>query len=150
MAAAGCSGIAAARLAARAAAGFDTGMKSLAVRVLGDFSVDGIEPRAIGSRKARLALRLLALGNGEAVPSDVLIDALWADRLPGRPDDQLAVLVSRLRSVLGRDRIEHRDGGYLAWRRATRTARRPGWRRQRCCCVATWCSAGASRSSTSW
>ena len=29
-----------------------------------------------------------------------------------RPDDQLAVLMSRLRSVLGRDRIEHRDQGY--------------------------------------
>ena len=88
-------------------------MKSLAVRVLGDFGVDGVAPQALGSRKARLALRLLALADGQAVPSGVLADALWGDAPPARPDDQLAVLMSRLRAVLGRDRIGHRDGGYL-------------------------------------
>ena len=88
-------------------------MKSLAVRVLGDFGVDGVEPQALGSRKARLALRLLALADGQTVPSAVLIDALWDQAPPARPDDQLAVLMSRLRSVLGRERIEHHDGGYL-------------------------------------
>jgi hypothetical protein len=36
-------------------------MKSLAVRVLGDFAVDGVEPQALGSKKARLALHPLAL-----------------------------------------------------------------------------------------
>jgi len=100
-------------------------MKSLAVRVLSDFAVDGIEPQAFGSRKARLALQLLALGEGHAVPSDVLIDSLWAGAPPARPDDQLAVLMSRLRSVLGRDRIEHRDSGYLLhcdWLDATELA----------------------------
>jgi DNA-binding SARP family transcriptional activator len=91
-------------------------MKSLAVRVLGDFGVDGIEPQALGSRKARLALHLLALADGQAVPADVLIDALWEITSPARPEDQLAVLMSRLRSVLGRDRIEHRDQGYLLHR----------------------------------
>ena len=88
-------------------------MKSLAVRVLSDFGVDGIEPQAFGSRKARLTLQLIALGAGQAVPTGVLIDALWDTAPPARPEDQLAVLVSRLRSVLGRDRIEHRDQGYL-------------------------------------
>ena len=88
-------------------------MKSLAVRVLSDFGVDGIEPQAFGSRKARLALQLLAIAGGQAVPADVLIDALWDTAPPARPEDQLAVLMSRLRSVLGRDRIEHRDQGYL-------------------------------------
>jgi len=88
-------------------------MKSLAVRVLSDFGVDGIEPQALGSKKARLALQLLALAQGQVVPSDVLIDTLWGETPPARPDDQLAVLMSRLRSVLGRERIAHRDGGYL-------------------------------------
>jgi DNA-binding SARP family transcriptional activator len=88
-------------------------MKSLAVRVLSDFGVDGIEPQALGSKKGRLALWVLALAGGQEVPGDVLIDALWGDAPPARPEDQLAVLVSRLRSVLGRDRIEHRDRGYL-------------------------------------
>src|SRR6516162_11923291 len=75
--------------------GFDTCMKSLAVRVLGDFGVDGVEPQALGSRKARLALQLLALADGQVVPSAVLIDALWNTSPPARPDDQLAVLMSR-------------------------------------------------------
>ncbi len=100
-------------------------MKSLAVRVLGDFGVDGIEPQALGSRKARQALQLLALGEGQAVPSGVLIDALWDSAPPARPEDQLAVLISRLRSVLGRGRIEHRDRGYLLrcdWLDATELA----------------------------
>ena len=81
--------------------------------MLSDFGVDGVEPQALGSRKARLALHLLALGHGHSLRSDVPIDALWGDAPPARPEDQLAVLMSRLRSVLGRDRIEHRDGGYL-------------------------------------
>jgi len=87
-------------------------MKSLAVRLLGELAVDGIEQAALGSRKARLALQLLALGAGQPVAAGVLADALWAGDLPARPDDQLAVLMSRLRAVLGRDRIEHAAGGY--------------------------------------
>jgi len=92
---------------------FDSRMKSLAVRVLGEFGVDGVEPRALGSKKARLALQYLALGAGQVVPSDVLVDALWEQDPPSRPGDQLAVLISRLRSVLGKERIEYRNGGYL-------------------------------------
>jgi tetratricopeptide (TPR) repeat protein len=88
-------------------------MKSLALRVLSDFGVDGVEPGALGSRKGRLALCVLALAGGQVVPVDVLVDALWGDAPPGRPEDQLAVLISRLRSVLGRERIQHRDRGYL-------------------------------------
>ncbi len=100
-------------------------MKSLAVRVLSDFGVDGVEPQAFGSRKARLVLELLAIAGGQAVPAGVLIDALWDNAPPARPEDQLAVLISRLRSVLGRDRIEHRDHGYLLhcdWLDATELA----------------------------
>jgi DNA-binding SARP family transcriptional activator/tetratricopeptide (TPR) repeat protein len=100
-------------------------MRSLAVRVLSDFGVDGIEPQALGSRKARLALQLLAMAEGQAVPAGVLVDALWGDAPPARPEDQVAVLMSRLRSVLGRDRIEHRDRGYLLrcdWLDATELA----------------------------
>ena len=88
-------------------------MKSLAVRLLGEFAVDGVESQALGSRKARLALHLLALADGQPVPDDVLADALWADAPPAKPEDQLAVLMSRLRGVLGRDRIYRRSGGYV-------------------------------------
>ena len=56
---------------------------------------------------------MLALAEGQVVPADVLVDTLWGDAPPAQPEDQLAVLVSRLRSVLGRDRIQRRDRGYL-------------------------------------
>jgi DNA-binding SARP family transcriptional activator len=100
-------------------------MKSLAVRLLGEFTVDGVESTALGSRKARLALHLIALAEGQPVPVDVLSDALWGRNPPARPDDQLAVLMSRMRTVLGRDRIEHRNGGYVLradWQDATELA----------------------------
>jgi DNA-binding SARP family transcriptional activator/tetratricopeptide (TPR) repeat protein len=87
-------------------------MQSLSVRVLGEFDVDGVEPQGLGSRKARTLLRLLALARGQAVSADVLAAALWGDAQPAKPADQVAVLVSRLRGVLGRDRLEHGDGGY--------------------------------------
>jgi len=90
----------------------DRGMQSLSVRVLGQFEVDGVEPQALGSRKARTLLRLLALARGHGVSADVLAAALWGDAQPAKPADQVAVLVSRLRGVLGRDRLEHGDGGY--------------------------------------
>src|ERR1700745_2626889 len=41
--------------------GFNTGMKSLAVRVLSDFGVDGIEPPGVGSREGRAARARVAL-----------------------------------------------------------------------------------------
>ena len=87
-------------------------MQSLSVRVLGEFDVDGVEPQALGSRKARTLVRLLALARGRPVSGDVLASALWGDAQPTRPADQLAVLVSRLRAVIGRDRLERGDGGY--------------------------------------
>src|ERR1700683_2575483 len=68
---------------------------------------------AVGARPGRKALCVLALPEGQAVPADVLVDTLWGDTPPARPEDQLAVLMSRLRSVLGRERISHRDRGYV-------------------------------------
>lgn len=66
-------------------------MKSLAVRLLGEFTVDGVESSDLGSRKARLALHLLALAEGQPVSADVLADALWAGhRLPGRTTSWLS------------------------------------------------------------
>lgn len=87
-------------------------MQSLSIRVLGDFSVDGLELQALGSRKARTLLRLLALGRGGFVPVDALVDCLWGDDLPASPADQLSVLVSRLRAAFGRQRVERGDAGY--------------------------------------
>jgi hypothetical protein len=60
-------------------------MKSLAVRVLGDFGVDGIEQQALGSKKARTALHLLALAQGHPVRSDVLIRRAVGRRAASEP-----------------------------------------------------------------
>jgi DNA-binding SARP family transcriptional activator/tetratricopeptide (TPR) repeat protein len=87
-------------------------MDTLAVRVLGDLDVDGVDLASLGSRKGRTLLWLLALGRGSAVPVDVLVDAIWPEGAPAKPADQLAVLVSRLRAVLGRERIVRGDSGY--------------------------------------
>lgn len=87
-------------------------MRSLSLRVLGEFTVDGVDPAALGSRKGRALLRLLAMARGHAVAVDTLTQELWGDAPPTRPADQLAVLISRLRTVLGRDCLEHTDAGY--------------------------------------
>ena len=88
-------------------------MQALSVHLLGGFAVDGIERQAFGSRKARRLAELLALGRGRVVPTAALLHDLWGERPPARPADQLAVLVSRLRSLLGSDGVQRRDGGYL-------------------------------------
>jgi DNA-binding SARP family transcriptional activator len=82
------------------------------VHVLGGLTVEGISELALGSRKARTALRMLALARGAPVPVDRLVDGLWPAHTPRDPAAQVAVLMSRLRGVLGPDRIQHGDGGY--------------------------------------
>jgi DNA-binding SARP family transcriptional activator len=80
--------------------------------VLGGFAVDGLPERDLGSRKARVLLKVLALARGAAVSVDRLADILWGEDLPTRPADQVGVLVSRLRRVVGGDRLVRSEGGY--------------------------------------
>ena len=87
-------------------------MDRLSLRVLGAFDVDGADSYALGSRKARRLLRLLALSHGRVVGASDLVDALWGGSPPARPADQLSVLASRLRRTLGRERIERVEQGY--------------------------------------
>lgn len=81
------------------------------MRVLGELTVDGFDIAAL-DRKARGLLLLLALAGGRPVPLDAAVDALWGDAPPARPADQVAVLASRVRRLLGRDRVERTDVGY--------------------------------------
>lgn len=85
---------------------------ALRVRLLGGLSVDGVSEHDLGSRKGRTLLKVLALSRGRAVSTDRLAEILWADQPPSRPADQVAVLVSRLRRVLGQDRLSRTDAGY--------------------------------------
>ncbi len=87
-------------------------MGDLRVRVLGGLEVEGFSPQQVGSRKARTLVKVLALAPGRAVPVATVVDALWPDGPPSRPADQVGVLVSRLRGVLGADRLVREEGGY--------------------------------------
>ena len=73
-----------------------------------------MDGRELGSRKARTLIKVLALGRGTPVTADAVIEALWpGDDLPAKPVDQVGVLVSRLRSVLGTECLTRSDAGWL-------------------------------------
>jgi DNA-binding SARP family transcriptional activator len=81
-------------------------------RVFGGLQVEGLTASELGSRKARTLLAVLALSRGAPVGIDRLASVLWGDEPPARPADQLGVLVSRLRRVLGPARIRRLGDGY--------------------------------------
>jgi DNA-binding SARP family transcriptional activator len=85
---------------------------ALRVRVIDGLSVEGFAEHHLGSRKARLALRILGIAQGRPVSIERLADALWLEDQPRDPPAQLAVIMSRLRGVLGALRITHSDAGY--------------------------------------
>jgi DNA-binding SARP family transcriptional activator/tetratricopeptide (TPR) repeat protein len=96
----------------RSAAEHDLGVHDLRVRLLGDVQVEGCDSAALGRRQARTLLKILALHHGHPVAIDRLADCLWVDEQPARAADQISVLVSRLRGVVGADRIRRTDAGY--------------------------------------
>ncbi len=73
--------------------------------------VDG-RTLSLGGGKQRALLAVFLLHPNEAVSRDRLIDALWGERPPASVHQSLDTYVSRLRRVLGRDRIVRRPGGY--------------------------------------
>ena len=102
------------------------------VRVLGGFEVEGLTRHQLGSRKARTLLKLLALARARPVAIDHLIECLWPsdEAAPSRPDEQLAVLMSRLRAVLGPERLVREPERLVRRRRGRKTSsfpRRPSW-----------------------
>ncbi|HEV2783274.1 MAG TPA: winged helix-turn-helix domain-containing protein, partial [Actinophytocola sp.] len=56
-------------------------------------------------RQARTLLALLAVSHPDLVGVDRLVEALWGDRPPHRPERSIATLVSRLRRSLHPDAI---------------------------------------------
>jgi YVTN family beta-propeller protein len=67
----------------------------------------------LGGRKPAALLALLALGNGDGVSTERLIDGLWGDDPPRTARKSLQVHVSRLRSVLGDGVVETVPQGYV-------------------------------------
>jgi DNA-binding SARP family transcriptional activator len=81
--------------------------------LFGGLEVEGVAGSDLGSRKARTLVKVLALARGAAVPADTVVEALWpGDDLPAKPVEQVGVLISRLRSVLGADRLHRSDAGW--------------------------------------
>src|SRR5439155_20163772 len=74
-----------------------------------------IDGRALplGGPKQRALLALLLLSGNEVVSRDRLIDALWGERAPASAAQSLDSYLSRLRILLGGDRIERHRPGYL-------------------------------------
>ena len=90
-------------------------MDGVTVRLAGTFAVTcgGLPDHvAVGSRKARLLLALLAVSRGRVVPTDRIVDVLWTGQRPRRPEREVATLVSRLRATLGAGVVLGTSAGY--------------------------------------
>ena len=68
---------------------------------------------ALGGPKQRAVLAMLVLRRNEVVSRDRLIDGVWGERPPEAAQRSLDSYVSRLRAILGPDRIERRAPGYV-------------------------------------
>ncbi len=66
----------------------------------------------VGSRKARHLLALLASEPGRLIGLDRIIEVLWPGPPPRLPADNVATMVSRLRTTLGPRAITGGRGGY--------------------------------------
>ena len=87
---------------------------SVRVRVLGPLRVyvDGRRVDDAPAGRAATLLALLAVDAGHLVPVDRIIDSLWPAGPPAKAEQNVASLVSRLRRVVGRQRIEGGRNGY--------------------------------------
>ena len=84
-------------------------------RVLGPLEVvdQGGDPVPLGGRRQRLVLAFLILEANRVVAVDTLIDRIWGDEPPDAARGTLSAYVSRLRRLLGSDRIQPRSPGYV-------------------------------------
>ncbi|HUK93439.1 MAG TPA: BTAD domain-containing putative transcriptional regulator [Gaiellaceae bacterium] len=83
-------------------------------RILGPLEVwDRGRPIELRRRKPRALLAMLLLHAGEAVSSDALIDALWAEDAPRTARAALQNYVAQLRRELGPGLVGSTPGGYM-------------------------------------
>jgi len=82
-------------------------------RILGPFEVSaGNEPVELGGRRQRTVLAALLLNANRVTPTDQLIDVVWGEEPPPTARRSVQAYVSRLRRVLGDDRIVSVEPGY--------------------------------------
>ena len=82
-------------------------------RILGPLEVvDSGSALPLGGRNQRTLLALLLLHAGEVVSSDRIIDALWGEEAPRTAHTSIQNSISRLRKLLGSERLVTRSPGY--------------------------------------
>jgi WD40 repeat protein/DNA-binding SARP family transcriptional activator len=83
-------------------------------RLLGPLEVtEGERPIPLGGPKQRAVLAHLLLQANQVVPTGLLIEEIWGEEPPAAARGSLQAYVSRLRKLLGPDRIEGRSRGYV-------------------------------------
>jgi len=83
-------------------------------RILGALEVrDGGRRVPLGAGKQRATLAILLLHANQVVPTERLIDELWAEDPPDTARKAVQVYVTRLRKALGPERIRTHDPGYV-------------------------------------
>ena len=80
-------------------------------RLLGTLDAGERDSASLGGPKQRTLLAYLLLHRNEAIPREVLIDALWPEDPPATAAHALDVYVSRLRKSLGGDGLFETRGG---------------------------------------
>ncbi|HXJ27026.1 MAG TPA: AAA family ATPase, partial [Streptosporangiaceae bacterium] len=97
-------------------AGSVSGTATVELFLAGTFRVvrDGVQltDGEIGSRKSRTLLKLLAVERPGLVTVDRIVEILWPDGRPASPEQNVAIMVSRLRAVLGAELIQGGRAGY--------------------------------------
>jgi predicted ATPase/DNA-binding SARP family transcriptional activator len=87
--------------------------EQLDVRILGPLEVvSGGSLVPLGGHKQRTVLAILATRAGAVVSADELIESLWGECPPATATTTVQVYVSRLRKLIGVDRIATTGGGY--------------------------------------
>jgi predicted ATPase/DNA-binding SARP family transcriptional activator len=66
----------------------------------------------VAGTKLQALLAMLALSAPHPVSSDHLIDEVWGDQPPSKPENALQAQISQLRRLLGRERVTHEPAGY--------------------------------------
>jgi DNA-binding SARP family transcriptional activator len=88
------------------------GPPSIRIRLVGSFTVQGQLGGPAPTGRGERLLKLLAVHHDQIVGTSIIIEALWGDEPPAGAARNIAVLVSRLRRVIGRDAIAGDARGY--------------------------------------
>jgi DNA-binding SARP family transcriptional activator len=88
---------------------------SVRINLAGSFALfvgDDPTPAPLPAGKAATLLALLLVRRGRPVATDTIVEALWEAAPPAKAEQNVASLVSRLRRVVGRNRIVTSGRGY--------------------------------------